>query len=147
MGRKRLMIVDPYLHLEVEDNKRFPWHEKECQEFVLNKIIPLCKKFENIYVATWDDREVHPSLVKYDRIFKISDIKDLGSDDKLYYCGFHYGRCILNMPVGIMAMKKKGYSCFLLDSYSCVFPADDIELVRHKTEKYSVKIMFGRFCE
>ncbi len=141
-NKKVLIVVDPFWNLEHEDFQRFPNLEWECRQFVEKKIANLLSKFENIVVATWGERPIHPLLESYDRFTDRSEFEKKFEDFELYYCGFHYGRCVLNMPMGVVAMKNQFYKCFVLHEYTMIFPADSLANVVKLTEDAGATIIY-----
>jgi hypothetical protein len=140
-----LIIVDPFKHLEPEDFARFPDHEKECYEFAKNNIFPMSVNFKNVVVATWGEREIYSFFQNYKRVYRLDEIENIENYEDIYFCGFHYGRCILNMPIGVRAMLLQGKRCNVLETFSMLFPADSLEACREKTKNEGALICKSAF--
>ncbi|NQY99447.1 MAG: hypothetical protein HRT45_02115 [Bdellovibrionales bacterium] len=120
----QLVLVDPYAEVSVDDLVKFPQINVQNHKFA-EAMNPSILDAKRTLVATWsENQEVMPMFREFRRLSSAQSLAEQASSKTLIYFGFHYGRCMLNMPAGVLAMRRLGFDCYVLRSQSMLYPAD-----------------------
>jgi hypothetical protein len=143
------IIVDPW-HKHPKVWKGCP-NVDEINAITANRIAAYLPEIKHVCIAMGDKLDnktlivaqqfMHLYNIQY-KTMKLVYLMEKNNLKDIVYCGFHYGRCIINKPIGAKIMSK--YFKTWVKKDLCCFIADEnlpsIEYADKITEKYATII-------
>ena len=143
------VIMDPWYPTPYKWDLEYCPNIDELNEVVLDRIIDYIPNLKHVCISCpltiMEDDEVkevtsHPKVSHLynleNSVFKLYFYMKKYNLKSIVYCGFHYGRCILDKDDGAMNLSKH-YDVWVKKDLCGLYPEDDWDIMDKETLKYA----------
>jgi hypothetical protein len=136
------IIVDPWIQQPDDDGirSRYPNIDQYNRQLI-PEISGFSHRLKHCLVNCPEDRAIHPELGHLHNIVDNPQEFDRYTLDHgikhVVYCGFHYGRCLLDRYTGARYADSQNLTSWMYFPLCCVYPGDSVELEHQRSSSCS----------